>query len=40
MRLFQSLAKKPARNFDDLLARAEKYINLEKAQGMKKEEDE
>lgn len=33
-----SFAKKPAQNFDDLLAKAEKYINLEKAQRMKKED--
>ncbi|KAK6160362.1 hypothetical protein DH2020_003743 [Rehmannia glutinosa] len=26
---FQSLAKRPARDFDDVLSRAEKYVNLE-----------
>lgn len=36
---FISLAKKPTRNFDDLLARAKKYINLEKAHRIKKEDD-
>ncbi|KAI3453674.1 hypothetical protein Pfo_010337 [Paulownia fortunei] len=37
---FRSLAKKSARSFDDLLARAEKYINIEEAQRMKRDEGE
>ncbi|KAI3445227.1 hypothetical protein Pfo_001892 [Paulownia fortunei] len=37
---FRSLAKKSARSFDDLLARAEKYINMEEAQRMKRDEGE
>ncbi|KAI3451162.1 hypothetical protein Pfo_007827 [Paulownia fortunei] len=37
---FRSLAKKSARSFDDLLARAEKYINMEEAQQMKRDEGE
>ncbi|KAI3459553.1 hypothetical protein Pfo_016216 [Paulownia fortunei] len=35
---FRLLAKKSARSFDDLLARAEKYINMEEAQRMKRDE--
>ncbi|KAK6163872.1 hypothetical protein DH2020_000736 [Rehmannia glutinosa] len=35
---FRSLAKRPARDFDDVLSRAEKYVNLEEAQKGKKEE--
>ncbi|KAL0345618.1 UNVERIFIED_CONTAM: hypothetical protein Sradi_4393100 [Sesamum radiatum] len=34
---FKSLAKKPATKFDVLLARAAKYINMEDAQGSKRE---
>ncbi|KAI3459780.1 hypothetical protein Pfo_016443 [Paulownia fortunei] len=37
---FRSLAKKLARSFDDLLARSEKYINMEEAQRMKRDEGE
>ncbi|KAI3465895.1 hypothetical protein Pfo_022558 [Paulownia fortunei] len=37
---FRSLAKKSARSFDDLLAQAEKYINMEEAQQMKRDEGE
>ncbi|KAI3455044.1 hypothetical protein Pfo_011707 [Paulownia fortunei] len=37
---FRSLAKKSARSFDDLLARAEKYINMEEVQRMKRDEGE
>ncbi|KAI3474877.1 hypothetical protein Pfo_030188 [Paulownia fortunei] len=37
---FRSLAKKSAKSFDDLLARAEKYINMEEAQRMKRDEGE
>ncbi|KAI3468832.1 hypothetical protein Pfo_025495 [Paulownia fortunei] len=37
---FRSLAKKSARSFDDQLARAEKYINMEEAQRMKRDEGE
>ncbi|KAK6146402.1 hypothetical protein DH2020_020271 [Rehmannia glutinosa] len=35
---FRSLAKRPAKDFDDVLSRAEKYVNLEEAQKGKKEE--
>ncbi|KAL0412177.1 UNVERIFIED_CONTAM: hypothetical protein Slati_3807400 [Sesamum latifolium] len=35
---FKSLAKKPATQFDVLLARAAKYINMEDAQASKREE--
>ncbi|KAK6136273.1 hypothetical protein DH2020_029972 [Rehmannia glutinosa] len=35
---FRSIAKRSAKDFDDLLARAEKYINLEEAQKSKKDE--
>ncbi|KAK6162763.1 hypothetical protein DH2020_002604 [Rehmannia glutinosa] len=35
---FKSIAKRPAKNFDDLLARAEKYVNLEEAHKGKKVE--
>ncbi|KAK6147992.1 hypothetical protein DH2020_018904 [Rehmannia glutinosa] len=35
---FRSLAKRPVRDFDDILSRAEKYVNLEEAQKGKKEE--
>ncbi|KAK6140855.1 hypothetical protein DH2020_025387 [Rehmannia glutinosa] len=34
---FKSIAKRPAKNFDDLLASAEKYVNLEQAQKGKKD---
>ncbi|KAL0367316.1 UNVERIFIED_CONTAM: hypothetical protein Sradi_3621700 [Sesamum radiatum] len=34
---FKSLAKKPVSKFDALLARAEKYINMEEAQAAKKD---
>ncbi|KAL0292666.1 UNVERIFIED_CONTAM: hypothetical protein Sradi_6980900 [Sesamum radiatum] len=34
---FKSLAKKPISKFDALLARAAKYINMEKAQAAKKD---
>ncbi|KAG8371213.1 hypothetical protein BUALT_Bualt13G0063900 [Buddleja alternifolia] len=33
--LFRSLAKKPAFSFDNLLARVEKYVNMEEAAMMK-----
>ncbi|XP_073138200.1 uncharacterized protein [Henckelia pumila] len=36
---FRSLLKKTPRNFEDLLARAEKYINLEEAQKKKRDKD-
>ncbi|KAI3461122.1 hypothetical protein Pfo_017785 [Paulownia fortunei] len=39
-KFFRSLAKKSARSFDDLLAQAEKYINIEEAQRMKRDEGE
>lgn len=35
---FRLLAKKPPTSYDDLLGRAEKYINMEEAQGVKKTE--
>ncbi|KAK6160583.1 hypothetical protein DH2020_003964 [Rehmannia glutinosa] len=35
---FRSLAKRPARDFDDVLCRAEKYVYFEEAQKCKKEE--
>ncbi|KAK6123787.1 hypothetical protein DH2020_042468 [Rehmannia glutinosa] len=35
---FRSLAKRPVRDFDDILSRAEKYVNLEEAQKGKMEE--
>lgn len=38
--LFRSLALEPVPSFDMLLERAEKYINLEEAQKIKKEENE
>ncbi|KAK6123773.1 hypothetical protein DH2020_042483 [Rehmannia glutinosa] len=34
----ESLAKRPVRDFDDILSRAEKYVNLEEAQKGKMEE--
>ncbi|XP_073153762.1 uncharacterized protein [Henckelia pumila] len=37
--LFRSLVKKTPRNFEDLLAQAEKYINMEEAQRQKREKD-
>ncbi|KAI3458805.1 hypothetical protein Pfo_015468 [Paulownia fortunei] len=37
---FRSLAKKSARSFDDLLGRVEKYINMQEAQRMKRDEGE
>ncbi|XP_073121038.1 uncharacterized protein [Henckelia pumila] len=36
---FRSLVKKTPRNFEDLLARAEKYINMEEAQKQKRDKD-
>lgn len=36
--LFWSLAKKPPASYDDLLERAEKYINVEEAQRVRKTE--
>lgn len=36
--IFKSLAKKAAINFDNLVARAEKYVNMEEAQQMKRGE--
>lgn len=35
---FKSLAKKPAVNFDNLLAHAGKYVNREEAQRLKRSE--
>ncbi|KAG8373352.1 hypothetical protein BUALT_Bualt11G0015300 [Buddleja alternifolia] len=36
--LFRSLAKKPAFSFDNLLAKVEKYVNMEEATMMKRAE--
>ncbi|XP_073123141.1 uncharacterized protein [Henckelia pumila] len=38
-KFFRSLVKKTPRNFEDLLARAEKYINMEEAQKQKRDKD-